>query len=94
MYHRREFSWPCHLPALGPLPVCVGHVPVPSFGQNKALCGLQTKRIDVDDSGQECSKMLSACRNAELGTLLDRVIGVATGIRQADDLGFGLLGLQ
>jgi hypothetical protein len=37
---------------------------------------------------------LSACRNPELGALLDRIDRVTTGIRKANDLGFGLLRLE
>ena len=44
---------------------------------------------DVAGEHQQAGETLPALHNAEFGRLLDRVDGVAAGIRQADDLGLG-----
>jgi hypothetical protein len=63
----------------------VVHVPVEGFGEGQALRGLQAERVHVVDEEQECGELLSTRDNAELGSLLDRIVGIATGIGKADD---------
>src|SRR5580704_14738738 len=92
--HSREFAGMLGLPALSPRAVSIIHVPIPGFGQHEALRYLQTKSIDVADEHQQPSKMLAACRDAELRALLDRIDGVAAGIGEADNLRLRLLRLQ
>jgi hypothetical protein len=41
--------------------------------------------VHVVDEEQECGELLSTRDNAELGSLLDRIVGIATGIGKADD---------
>ena len=50
--------------------------------------------MNVGQKDQQASQVLAPFGDAELGCLLDRVDGVATGIGQTDDLGFGGLRLQ
>lgn len=56
--------------------------------------GLEAERVDVVDEEQERCELLAAFDDAEFGRLLDRVGGVAAGIRKPDDLRLGVLRLQ
>ena len=82
------------VPTLGPGAIGVIHVPVPGFGQRQTLRGRQTKRGDIACEHEQTGEALAALDDAELGGLLDRVDGVATGVRQSDDLGLRGLRLQ
>ena len=96
MVHGRIFIGRATLlvPALGPGAAGVVQVPVPGLGQEQALGGLQAERIDVGGEHQQAGETLATLDDAELGRLLDRVDGVAAGIGEPDDLGFGSLRLQ
>jgi hypothetical protein len=52
------------------------------------------KRIHVADEHQEAGEMLASGRDAELGSLLDGIDGVAAGIGKTDDLRLGGLRLK
>jgi len=43
---------------------------------------------------QQGCELLAMLDESELGALLDRIGGIAAGIREADDLRLGRLGLQ
>ena len=54
----------------------------------------KSQRMNVGQKHQQARQGLSAFDNAKLISLLDGVRGVATRIRQTNDLGFGGLRLQ
>src|SRR6266516_3928827 len=81
---RREF--------LGKLAVDIIRVPIPRLGEDQTLGDRQAKRLDVADEHEQSGKLLPTLDDAELGRLLDRIDGIAAGVRQPDD--FGLRGLR
>ena len=69
-------------------------VPVEGLREDQALRVVQPQPVDVGKEHQQPGEVLPALHDAELGRLLDRVGGVAAGVRQADDPGLGGLRLQ
>src|SRR5262249_38087931 len=80
--------------ALGERARLVVHVPVKGLGEGQPLCLLETEGVHVSEEHQEAGEVLAALHDAELGTLLDRVGGVAAGIGQPDDLSLRGLRLE
>ena len=94
MHHGRMNAFELRSKTLGKRAIVVVEVPVPGLRHDQALRGLQAERMHVGDEGEQGGEVLTALDDAELGRLLDRVDGVAAGVRQADDLGFRGLRLQ
>jgi hypothetical protein len=51
-------------------------------------------RMDIGDKDQQACQLLPSFHDIELGSLLDGVDRVATGIGQANDFGLGALRLK
>ena len=68
-------------------------VPVPAGREHQSFGILQSQCVDVGDEDQQ-SGQLHILGNAEFACRLDRVLHVATGVRQSQDLRLGVSGLQ
>jgi hypothetical protein len=79
---------------LGECAVDVALIPIPGVRENETLRGLEPEREDIGDEDQEAGELLAALQDAELGGLFDGVDGVATCVREPDDLGSRCLRLQ
>ena len=79
---------------LGPRARVVVHVPVERLGELQALRHVEPKRVDVGDEHQQSGHALAGFDDTELGSLLDRVDRVASGVGEPDHLGLGGLRLQ
>src|SRR5258707_382882 len=66
--------------------VGIARVPIPSLGQHQTLGYLEAERMNIADINQHAREFLAALHDAELRCLLDRVDGIAAGIREPDDL--------
>src|SRR5712691_2943274 len=80
--------------ALGEGAGLVVQVPVEGLCEDQPLRLFEAEAMDVRQEHQQPREILPALDDAELGRLLDRVDGVAPGVRQADDLRLGRLRLQ
>ena len=76
---RREF--------LREFAVGVVEIPIPGFGHDQALGGLQSERVHVGNERQQSREVLAALGDAELRCLLDRIDRVGPRIGEPDDLG-------
>ena len=94
MDHGWELAGALGLPALGPGPIGIIHVPIPRFRKHQPLCGWQAQRRNIADEHLQARESLATPANSEFTRLLDRIDRVATCIREPDHFGLGGLGLQ
>ncbi len=70
------------------------HVPVEGLGHDHALGDAEAEAVGIGDLEQQGHQRLVILSQIEFRRLLDRVLGIASGIGEADDLGLGALRLQ
>ena len=74
--------------------VAIVEIPIPGIGEGQPLRRLQTERVNVGNEDQQARHFLATGHDAKFAGRLDGVDGVAAGVSETDDLGFGALSLQ
>jgi hypothetical protein len=80
MDHARMHAAVLRRELLGEFAIGIIHVPVPGFGENQALGGLEPESVNVGEKHEKAGEILSALDNAELGRLFDRVRRIGAGV--------------